>query len=432
MTWLQQLGALRMDTAPLRTSRDYRLLFSAGTIFYFGAMVAYVAVPFQIYDLTGSNLMVGLVGLVELVPLMVFGLYGGALADHVDRRRLLVACGIGQVVLMVLFAMNAFREEPQVWVVFAVSAAYAAVSAVQRPSREALEPRTVTHDQIPAASALTSFGMQFGVLVGPLTGGLLLATVGVGWCFVLGLVGYAFATSLYAVMRPYPHIEETTPPSLKGIGEGLSYALSRRDLLGTYVVDIAAMMLAMPVVLFPALAQTIFEQPHLLGLLYAAETVGAVIATLLSGWTKRVHHHGRGIVIAACLYGTSIALAGLMPSIWLVLVFLTLAGAADMVSGVFRMTVWNQTIPERMRGRLAGIEMLSYSVGPQSGEVRAGLVADLWSVRGAVTSGGIACVGGVLLTAAWLRDFWSYDSRTDPYAVAEREARNVVGTGDVR
>lgn len=387
--------------------------------------------PFQIYDLTGSNLMVGLVGLVELVPLVIFGLYGGALADHVDRRRLLVICGIGQVLLMVLFAINAFREEPQIWVIFVVAAAYAAVSALQRPSREALEPRTVTHDQIPAASALTSFGMQFGVLVGPLTGGLPLATVGVGWCFVLGLFGYAFATTLFAVMRPYPHVEETTPPSLKGIGEGLSCAMSRRDLLGTYLVDMAAMLLAMPVVLFPALAQTIFEQPHLLGLLYAAETVGAVIATLLSGWTKRVHRHGRGIVIAACLYGASIALAGLMPSIWLVLVFLTLAGAADMISAVFRMTVWNQTIPERMRGRMAGIEMLSYSVGPQSGEVRAGFVADLWSVRGAITSGGIACIGGVLLTAGWLRGFWSYDSRTDPHAIAERAARNAGVTRDV-
>lgn len=423
MTWIQRLGALRMDTAPLRTSRDFALLFTAGTIFYFGSMVAYVAVPFQVYDLTGSNLMVGLVGLVELVPLVVFGLYGGALADHVDRRRLLVLCGVAQVGLMVLFALNAFREEPRVWVIFAVSSAYAAVSALQRPSREALEPRTVTHDQITAASALTSFGMQFGVLVGPLVGGLLLASVGVGWCFVLGLFGYAIATCLYAVMRPYPHVEETTPPSLQGIGEGLTYALSRRDLLGTYVVDMAAMLLAMPVVLFPALVQTIFEQPHVLGLLYAAETVGAVVATLLSGWTKRVHHHGRGIVIAACLYGASIALAGLMPSIWLVLVFLTLAGALDMVSGIFRMTVWNQTIPERMRGRLAGIEMLSYSVGPQGGEVRAGFVADLWSVRGAITSGGLACVGGVLLTAAWLRDFWSYDARTDPHAIAERESR---------
>ncbi|MBS2936229.1 MFS transporter [Nocardioides sp. J2M5] len=414
---------MRMDASPLRESRDFRLLFTAGSVFYLGSMVAYVAVPFAIYDLTGSNFMVGLVGLVELVPLVVFGLYGGALADHVDRRRLLVATGAAQVVLMVAFALNAFADRPRVWVIFVLAAVYAAVSSMQRPSREALEPRTVRHDQIAAANALSSFAMQLGVLLGPLLGGLLVAYAGVGWCFVVALGGYVVATLLYAAMRPYPHDGETTPPSLQGIRDGVTYALRRRDLLGTYVVDIAAMMLAIPVVLFPALAHEVFERPELLGLLYSAETVGAMVATALSGWVGRVHHHGRAIVVAASLYGAFIALAGLMPSFWLCCAFLALSGAADMVSGVFRATVWNQTIPDTMRGRLAGIEMLSYSLGPMVGETRAGFVADAWSVRGAIVSGGAACVGGVLLTAAALRDFWSYDARTDPAAVAERARR---------
>ena len=203
----------------------------------------------------------------------------------------------------------------------------------------------------------------------------------------------------------------------------MRYALRRRDLLGTYLVDLAAMFLAMPVVLFPALAEEVFSRPELLGVLYTAETVGALLATALSGWTPRVHHHGRAIVIAAAAYGAMIALAGLMPSIWLVGLFLMLAGAADMISAVFRGTVWNQTIPEQMRGRLAGIEMLSYSLGPLGGQVRAGLVADLWTVRGSIVSGGLACVVGVAFTAVWLRDFWSYDARTDEHAVAERELR---------
>ncbi|QSR33044.1 MFS transporter [Nocardioides sp. S5] len=420
---------MRMDVSPLRESRDFRLLFTAGSVFYLGSMVAYVAVPFAIYDLTGSNFMVGLVGLVELVPLVVFGLYGGALADHVDRRRLLVATGVVQVVLMVLFAANAFAERPRVWVIFVLAGVYAAASSLQRPSREALEPRTVRHDQIAAANALSSFAMQLGVLVGPLVGGLLVAYAGVGWCFVVAVVGYVVATLLFAAMRPYPHDGETTPPSLRGIQEGLTYALRRRDLLGTYVVDIAAMMLAIPVVLFPALAHEVFERPELLGLLYSAETVGALVATALSGWVGRVHHHGRAIVIAASLYGAFIAMAGLMPSFWLACGFLALAGAADMVSAVFRATVWGQTIPDTMRGRLAGIEMLSYSIGPTVGETRAGFVADAWSVRGAIVSGGAACVGGVLLTAVALRDFWSYDSRTDPHAVAERERRTSKAGG---
>lgn len=416
-----------MDLTPWRASRDFRLLLLAGTVFYLGAMVSYVAIPFQIYRLTGSNFAVGAIGLVELVPLFVFGLYGGALADHVDRRKLLAGTGVAQAVLTAVLAVNAFREEPSIWLIFVVAALLASSSSMQRPSREALLPRTVAHDQLPAANALASFGIQLGVLVGPAIGGLLVAYVGIGWCFVVDVGGLAIATLLYLMMRSYPHREETTPPSLAGIGEGVRYAFGRRDLLGTYFVDIASMLLALPVVLFPALVEDVFDKPHLLGLLYSAETVGALVATVLSGWTSRVHHHGRAIVIAAASYGAFVALAGVMPSFWLVALCLAFAGASDMVSGVFRSTVWSQTIPEAMRGRLAGIEMLSYSVGPLGGQVRAGITADLWSVRGAITSGGIACVAGVAVTAAWLRSFWSYDARTDPYAVAERETRAAAG-----
>jgi MFS family permease len=179
----------------------------------------------------------------------------------------------------------------------------------------------------------------------------------------------------------------------------------------------------MPVVLFPALAQDVFARPELLGLLYSAETVGSLVATATSGWTSRVHHHGRAVVLAATAYGLAIGLAGLAPGIVAACVLLGVAGAADMVSGLFRSTVWNQTIPDSMRGRLAGIEMLSYSVGPLGGQVRAGVVADAWSVRGSIASGGALCVVGVAATALWLRDFWRYDSRTDEHAVRERERR---------
>lgn len=426
---IQRLAALRIDLAPLRTSRDFRLLFWAGTVFYLGAMVTYVAVPYQVYTLTGSNFMVGAIGIAELVPLVVFGLYGGALADHVDRRRLLVWTGVAQAVATGVLAANAFGAfgSPSVPLVFVVAVVLVSTSSMQRPSREALMPRTVRHEELPAANALFSLGMQIGVLLGPAIGGLLIAYVGLGWCFVVDVVGLVLATLTYAAMRPFPHRAETTAPSLAGIAEGMRYAVGRRDLLGTYLVDIAAMLLAFPVVLFPALVSEVFERPELLGLLYSAETVGALVATALSGWTARVHHHGRAIVVAATFYGGFIALAGIMPSFWLVALALALAGGADMISGVFRSTVWSQTIPESMRGRLAGIEMLSYSLGPLGGQVRAGVTADLWSVRGAITSGGIACVAGVALTATWLRDFWDYDARTDEHAVAERAARQGAG-----
>jgi MFS family permease len=416
-----------MDIGPFREHRDFRLLLIAGTVFYLGGMMTYVAIPFQIYQLTHSNFAVGAVGLVELVPLIVFGLYGGALADHVDRRLLLIWTGIAQAAFTTWLCINAFSDHPRLWEIFVVSGLLASSSAMQRPSREALLPRTVRHDELTAANALSSFGMQAGVLVGPTIGGLIVASAGVGWCFLIDIVGLFVASMMYAAMRRYPHVGETEPPSLAGIGKGLRYAMGRRDLLGTYVVDLAAMLLAMPVVLFPALAEKVFGQPHLLGLLYTAETVGAIVATGLSGWTRRVHHHGRAIVIAAALYGGCIALAGWAPSIWLTLLFFVLAGAADMISAVFRGTIWNQTIPDSLRGRLAGIEMLSYSVGPLGGQVRAGIVADRWTVRGSIISGGVSCVAGVTLTAMWLRDFWTYDARTDEHALAQRVARQPAG-----
>lgn len=430
MSLSDRLRSLRLDLRPWRSSPDFRRLWSAGTIYYLGGMIGYVAMPYQIYQLTGSNLAVGLMGLVELAPLLVFGLWGGALADHVDRRRLLIACGLAQAVLVALLAANAMQDDPQVWAVYVLGFLLTIPQSLQRPSKEALLPRTVTHDEIMAANALDSFGMQTGVLVGPAVGGLLIANAGTSWCYVVHVAGLLFATALISRMGSYPHRDETTPPSLRSIAEGIRYATSRRDLLGTYLVDIAAMMLAMPVVLFPALAEKIYERPDLLGLLYSAETVGALLATATSGWAKRVHHHGKAIVVAAACYGLAVAAAGLAPTIWLTMVGLALAGAADMVSALFRGTVWNQTIPETMRGRLAGIEMLSYSVGPLAGQVRAGITADRWTVRGAITSGGLACVVGVGLVALVLRDFWRYDARTDEHAVAERARREQLAAAD--
>ena len=199
--------------------------------------------------------------------------------------------------------------------------------------------------------------------------------------------------------------------------------MARRDLLGTYVVDMVGMFLAMPIVLFPALATDVLRQPELLGLLYTAEGVGALLATLTSGWTAHVSHQGRAITLAAACWGASIGVAGLMANAWLAIAFFALAGTFDMISGVFRGIIWHQTIPDAMRGRLAGIEMLSYSIGPLGGQLRSGLVADLTTVRTSIVSGGALCVAGVAGTAAILRDFWAYDARTDEHAVRQRELR---------
>src|SRR6478735_5843244 len=191
MTWRERLRAVRMDVTPLRQSRDFRLLFAAGAVFYLGGMMTYVAIPYQVYTLTGSNFAVGAIGLVELVPLVVFGLYGGAIADHVDRRKLLIWTGLAQAGFTAVLAVNAFGDHPRVWVIFVVAGLLAASSSLQRPSREALMPRTVRHEQITAANNLTSLGMQTGVLVGPAIGGLMVAYVGIGWCFLIDICGLA-------------------------------------------------------------------------------------------------------------------------------------------------------------------------------------------------------------------------------------------------
>jgi MFS family permease len=423
-SWRSRLTGLRMDLTPLRSSRDFRVLFGAGFVFYLGMMVGYVAVPFQLYSLTGSNFAVGAFGLVQLVPLVVAGLYGGALADRLDRRRVLVLTGVAQVVGTAVLLLNALAPRPSLPVIYGVGVLMAVAQSLQSPSREALVPRTVRHAELPAAVALSSVGSQVGMLAGPALGGLLLASAGAAWAYGVTLAGFAGATVLFALLRPYPPLAEPSAAgTVREIRDGVVYAVRRPDLLGTYVVDLVAMFLAMPVVLFPALATEVLDRPALLGLLYSAGTVGSLLATATSGWTARVHHHGRAVVLAAAAWGASVVLAGVTTVPALVLLGLVLAGAFDMVSGMFRATIWHQTIPDSHRGRLAGIEMLSYMLGPLGGEARAGLVADATSVRTAIVSGGVLCVAGVGATAAALRSFWDYDARTDEHAVRERELR---------
>lgn len=420
-----RLAALRLDLTPLRTSRDFRLLLVAGSAFYLGVMANFVAIPFQLYALTGSNFAVGAFGLLQIVPLMLAGLYGGALADRLDRRRVLVTTSLVQVLGTAGLLVNALAARPSVTAVYALGVVLVVSMSIQRPSKEALVPRVVRHEELPAAVALSSVGAQLGMLAGPALGGLALAWAGAPWSYGLTLAGMVAATALFAALRPYPQLEPVAAAggTLREIRDGLVYAVRRRDLLGTYLVDLVAMFLAMPMVLFPALALDVLERPELLGLLYSAGVVGSLLATVTSGWTGRVRRQGRAVVLAAGAWGASVAVAGLTEQAWLVLLMLVVAGACDMVSGLFRSIIWNQTIPDSHRGRLAGIELLSYSLGPLGGEARAGLVADATSVRTAIVSGGVLCVAGVGATAAALREFWRYDAATDEHAVRERELR---------
>jgi MFS family permease len=411
-----------MDTRPLRHSRDFRWLFASGLVTYLGSMVTMVALPFQVADLTGSYVAVGLIGLAELVPLVVFGLWGGAMADAVDRRRMVLVTELVALALATALLVNSLLPEPHLWLLYIVAMLFAAVDGLQRPSLEAIVPRVVAHDELAPAAALTSLRWQVGGIAGPALGGLLIAGFGVWSAYAFDAA--TFGLSLLALwrIRRIPPSEAAEPASLRRIGESMRYAWSRKDLLGTYLVDLMAMVFAFPYALFPFLAEDL-GAPWVLGFLYSAGAVGSLLATLTSGWTGHVHRHGRAIVLAAIGWGLAIAAVGLATNVWVVLLMLGLAGAADMVSGLFRMLIWNQTIPDELRGRMAGIELLSYSIGPTLGQVRATGAAQLTSLRTSLVSGGLLCaVGGVVL-AAVLPSLWRYDARTDPNAVRERAIR---------
>jgi MFS family permease len=419
---------LSVDLTPLRVSRDYRFLTASSMISGFGSFLTYVAVPFQVKELTGSALAVGLLGATELVPLVVCGLWGGALADAMDRRKLVVSTEAAAALLSALLLLNALMPHPALWPIYALTAAFAAVNGLQRPSREAIVPRIVPPDLVVPAGALQWLMGSFTQIAGPAVGGVLVATTGTTVSYAADAATFVISCGFLIRLKPSPQGEDAEQASLRGIAAGWRYARSRQELIGTYVVDIAAMTFAMPTALFPFLADHLHASWSL-GLLYAAPAVGSALVSLTSGWTKHVHRHGMAVIWAAGAWGVAIALVAATQQVWIVLACLAVAGAADAVSGVFRMSIWNQTIPDALRGRLAGIEMLSFSTGPILGQVRAGSMA---AVRGPVFSvgfGGVACVGAVVGLAAWLPGFRRYDARTDTHAVAVRAERLAAHAG---
>lgn len=399
-----------IDVGPLRRHRDFRLLWFGQATTFFGSMITYVAIPYQLYRLTGSSLLVGLLGIVELAPLLVTAFVGGALADALDRRRMVLLTELSFMACSGLLLANSLLPSPQAWALFVLAGLMAALDGLQRPSLDALLPRLVERHELTAAAALSSLRGTFGMILGPATGGVLIAVVGLPATFGVDLATFAVSLVCLRLMRAVPPPPDAEPPSLRGVVEGFRFAMSRPELVGTYSVDIVAMFFGMPNALFPALAHRL-GGPAVLGLLYAAPSFGAMLAMLTSGWTSHVHRHGMAVLVAAAGWGMGIVVCGLAPGIVLACAGLVIAGFADMLSGVFRSTIWNQTIPDRLRGRLAGIEQLSYSTGPLLGNVESGVVASLVGVRASIVSGGILCVAGVAVAALALPAFRRYDAR---------------------
>lgn len=406
---LQRLrDAFTLDLTPLRTSRDFRMLFAGQLVSGFGSSISYVVLPWQMYQLTKSTLYVGLIGLAEFVPMLLLALVGGALADAVDRRKLILFAECGLALCCVVLLANALLPEPRVWVLFTGAACFAGCNALHRPAIEALTPRLVPAEQLPAVAALTTLRFSFTYIVGPALAGLIAERLGAATAFGLDLATYLVAIVTLLLIRSVPVPRNADQPGLRTIAAGVRYARTRPELIGTYLIDINAMFFAMPIALFPAVAESFGGAS--VGLFYSMLALGPLLVTLTSGWTCRVRRHGAAIIVAVLVWGIAIAGFGLVSSLPLALACLLLAGAADGVSGIFRMTIWNQTIPDRLRGRMAGIEMVSYLSGPYLGNAQVGFAASLLGLRTGIAWGGGACVLGALLLAALLPKFWRYDS----------------------
>lgn len=398
-----------LNLAPLRKHRDYRFLFTGQFVSTFGSMITYVAVPYQVYELTKSTFLVGMLSAAQLVPLVVFALWGGAYADAMDRRKLLLGSEWVMAVGSLGLVLNSYLAEPSIALIFVVSALMSAVNGFHRPALESITPRVVDKEDLPAVAALGSVRFNVSAIAGPALGGVCIAKFGIVTAYWIDVATFLVSIAAIAAMRSVPAPEAAQKPGIKSIIEGLHYARKRPELIGTYVVDIIAMLFAMPLALFPAMG-TAWGGAQATGWLYSAMSVGSLALALFSGWTSKVKRHGAMVILSAALWGVAIVALGLGHSLYWAVFCLALAGAADTVSGIFRMTIWNSTIPTELRGRLAGVEMISYLSGPLLGNARAGWMASAVSVNFSIVSGGILCVIFVLACIPLLPTFWRYQS----------------------
>lgn len=400
------------DLTPL-ASVDYRRLWIGGTISWVGQAMTALAISLQVYDITRSSFSVGLVGLFSLVPLVVFGLYGGAIADTVDRRKLGLYSSLGAAALSVALAGAALLDYHRVWFLYAVVALQAVCGALSGPARSAMIPRLLPAEQLPAANALNSVTMTFGTMVGPALGGLIVALGGYQAAYLIDAV--TFSAALYAMWR-LPSMKPDRADEARGrasVVDGLRFLGTRPNIRMTFFTDMAAMVLAQPKALFPAIAVLWYGgDAKTVGLMVAAIAAGALLGGLFSGWQGRIRRHGLAILLSVAAWGAAMAAFGITRNLWLGLFFLALAGCADTVSMVFRSTMLQAATPDEMRGRLQGVFIVVVAGGPRLGDFLAGTAADLTSPAVAVTGGGLACVLVLCLLALRWRNFARYDARS--------------------
>jgi MFS family permease len=408
-----------LDFSPLRDSPSFRMLWLGEVVSHIGRHITVVALPFQVWELTHSPLAVGMIGLVQVVPLVVLSPVGGALADAMDRRKLMLLTQSGLVVTALLFVWGALMGRPSLWYLYSVAALSAALTALDSPARLAAIPNLVGKERLSSALALNQVLFQVSDIAGPAIGGLLIARVGLVWAYAADALSFVAAiAAILTLPRLRPQREEGQPVvrGSEAIREGFRYLRGRRVLQSTFLIDLNAMVFGMPRALFPVLALDVFRVgPQGLGLLYAAPAAGALIGALLTGWVRHVRHQGRAVLWAVAVWGLAIVAFGLSTSaFWLALGFLAIAGAADVISAIFRGTILQETVPDALRGRLSSIHFMVVVGGPRLGDVEAGAVAQLTSPVFSVVSGGAACVAGVALLALLVPRFARYHAGEPP------------------
>ena len=397
---------LAIDLTPLRRSRDLRRVVAGQLLSTLGGQLTAVAVPFQVYALTRSSLDVGLVALAQVVPLMAGGLLGGALADAVDRRRVLLLAQALTALCSVGLAVNA-DAGPALWPLFVVPAAASGCAAVTESGLSAMLPNLVRRSEVSSANALFQALFQLGIVVGPAVAGLLLAGAGVRFIYWLDAASLLAAVAATFLIAPQPPADAVgQPPGLRAIVAGLDYLRGRQVLQGAFLIDINATVFGMPRAVFPALAATVFGGgARTLGLLYAAPGAGALLGAVTTGWVGRVRRQGRAVILAVLVWGAAIAGFGLVRWLPAALVLLAVAGCADVVSAIFRGTIMQLAAPDALRGRLMGLQMAAVTVGPKAGDAETGAVAAAFGPAASVVSGGLACITGALLLARLLPEF---------------------------
>ena len=408
---------IAVDVTPLRDSRGFRNLWLGQSIAYVAWRMLPVLVSVQMFDITHSSLAVGILAIAQFVPLVTLTIVGGALADAHDRRRILLGSLAGVALATGALAAVTAAGTRSAIVIFVLTLLAWSSFSLGAGAVRSLTPRLVPPQQLPAAAALNGLYNNLGLVVGPAFAGVLIAQIGLGWTYVVAVAGMVVALVVTLGVPPVPPAHDAQRVTIGSVWEGFRYVARQHVVLGFFVIDSVAMIFGMPASLFPQMAQEIFASPASVGFLFAAPAVGAFAASLVSGWVMRVNRQGVAIVAAASGWGIAIAAFGFTTTLWIALALLAVAGAFDQVSAIFRSTIVLTVTPDHMRGRLGGIEFAQVASTPALGNLEAGAIASLTSVRFSIVFGGIACVVGTLVTAAIFPVLLRYDART-PRAAA--------------